>query len=229
MTEYQIQYILKEVVSMLFVPIRTSKITDSIYAVSSLMVNLFIIRDGNDIICIDSGINTGIVKLGLNKLGINPMQITKVFLTHSDYDHAGGIKLFRNAELYLPADEEQMINGTTARKAKIKYNSPIRREYKLIRDQQEIHIGNLSIKGISSPGHTVGSMSYLVNGSYLFVGDSMALINGRAHTFPRFINMDTKAQKDTIRKLAKLKNIEFMFTAHSGYTRNFAEAVQRWS
>jgi len=30
-------------------------------------------------------------------------------LTHSDFDHAGGLSLFENAEIYLSRDEEQMI------------------------------------------------------------------------------------------------------------------------
>ena len=121
-----------------------------------------------------------------------------------------------------------MINEKTARKANIKYNSPISRDYKLLKDKQEVSVGNIVVKGISSPGHTKGSMSYLVNGEYLFVGDSMALVNGRVHTFPMFINMDANTQKESIRKLAKVKNVKIMFTAHSGYTRNYEEAVKKW-
>jgi len=38
-----------------------------------------------------------------------------VLLTHSDSDHAVGISLFEKAMIYLPEDEEQVINGETGR------------------------------------------------------------------------------------------------------------------
>lgn len=40
--------------------------------------------------------------------------------------------------------------------------------------------------------------------------------------------MDTTTQKESIKKLAKLKDIEMMFTAHSGYTDNFTDAMKPW-
>lgn len=100
---------------MLFIPAWTKRITDNIFAVKTMRVNLFIIMNGDNIICIDTGFGKGIVKRGLSKLGINPMAVSYVFLTHSDSDHAGCIELFKDAEIHLSVDEVQMINGTTAR------------------------------------------------------------------------------------------------------------------
>ena len=71
-------------------------------------------------------------------------------------------------------------------------------------------------------------MSYLVNGEYLFAGDAMALMRNKVHTFPGFINMDTESEKGSIRKLAKLTGIKMMFTAHSGYTSDFTNAIKEW-
>lgn len=213
---------------MLFVPIKTGKITDNIFAVKAMMVNMFVIKYGDSVICIDTGLGNSIIKMGLKKLDIDPATVSHVFLTHSDYDHAGCIGLFKNAKVFLSKNEEQMIKRKKSRAFGVKYNSPINREYALLEDDEVVQIGDISIKGIETPGHTPGSMSYLLNGEYLFVGDTMALIGNRIHNFPFFINMDTSTQKKSIKKLSGLKNVKLMFTAHSGYTEDFFNAIKSW-
>lgn len=212
---------------MIFNPIKTMKITDNIYSVKSKMVNLFIIKDGDSVICIDTGFGFD-VKYGLRKLGIEPKTVSDVFLTHSDYDHAGNLKLFSEAKIHLSEDEEQMINGSTPRAMWIRYNKKIRRDYNLLRDGEVVMAGKIKVQGIATPGHTKGSMSYLINDSYLFAGDTMSLINSKVHTFPFFINMDTKTQKESIKKLSNIENVKMLFTAHSGYTTDFYSSVRKW-
>ena len=214
---------------MIFIPVSSKKISDNIFAVRSKIVNMFVFidEDGNTI-CIDTGLGEGCIKRQLRKLGIECSDVSNIFLTHSDYDHAGNIGLFQNAKIHLSADEEQMINGTTPRAFGKRYNSGINRSYELLHDGDIVQIGKIKVQGIATPGHTPGSMSYLVNDSYLFVGDTASLINNKVHTFPAFINKDTKTQKESIKKLANLKNVKMMFTAHSGYTTDFYGSMAKW-
>ena len=72
-----------------------------------------------------------------------------------------------------------------------------------------------------------GSMSYLINESILIVGDTFRLIKGKACPI-KYYNMDTKKQKESIRKLACLDNVELACTAHRGYTGKFNEAIGLW-
>lgn len=188
---------------MIFIPMRTMKINDNIFLVRTKIVNMFVFKDGNDVICIDTGFGKWTVKSALSKFGINTSSVSNIFLTHSDYDHAGCINLFKDAQIHLSIDEEQMINGTTPRAMGMRYNSRIKRPYHLLHDGDIIEVGKIKVQGISTPGHTPGSMSYLINDAYLFVGDTLSLIKGKVHTFPFFINKDTKTQKESIRKLAK--------------------------
>lgn len=212
---------------MIFVSTRTGKITNNIFAVNAIMVNMFIVKYGEDTICIDTGMGSNNIKRGLKKLDIDPDAISHVFLTHSDYDHTGCIDLFMNADIFLSRKEEQMITGKTRRSGG-RYNSPINRKYTLLDEGESVQIGNISVKGIETPGHTPGSMSYLVNGEYLFVGDTLALIGNKAHNFPSFINMDTSTERESITKLSGLRDIKMMFTAHSGYTSDFSHAMNKW-
>lgn len=213
---------------MIFIPMKTIKINDNIYAIKTKMVNMFVIKYGSDVICIDSGFIKSTVKSALSKFGIDLTSVSNVFLTHSDYDHAGCIDLFSDAKIHLSVDEEQMINGNTPRAMGISYNSKIERPYHLLHDGDIVMVGKIKVQGISTPGHTPGSMSYLINEAYLFVGDTLALIKDRVYTFPFFINKDTKTQKESIKKLAKLKNVKAMFTAHSGYSTGFQKSISSW-
>ena len=62
--------------------------------------------------------------------------------------------------------------------------------------EEIITIGSAKVKAISTPGHTIGSMSYLLNDNTLFVGDTIDLKKDRATAGSHFMNMDTKIQKD---------------------------------
>jgi hydroxyacylglutathione hydrolase len=208
-------------------PVETCYLVDSIYAVKDTYVNLYLLKDGNKYIAIDGGNDEAIVEKELQKLFIDPAQIMALFLTHTDGDHVAAVKLFRNAKVYLSEKEEQMINGQQPRFLVFR-NSLGVNGYELLRDRQSLVIGNTGIEAISAPGHTPGSMCYLVNGKYLFTGDALSLKEGKIREFIRFINMDSKNAEQSINRIAELKGITYVFTAHFGYSNNFSNAVEGW-
>jgi hydroxyacylglutathione hydrolase len=209
-------------------PVNTGRITADLYVVKTGTVNFFICRSEKDIICFDSGFGKPIILRELSKLGIDPGEITHVFLTHSDFDHAGGAALFEYAKLYLSSDEESLLTGRRARMLGMIYNPKITRPHQLLNDNQVITIGAINIRSIATPGHTAGSMSYLVNESILFVGDAFKLINQRVCSLGFYINMDTERQKQSIRKLARLENVRLACTAYIGHSWDFAKDIGEW-
>ena len=162
----------------------------------------------------------------MNALNINPKNVRFVLLTHTDNDHVGGLSLFPNATVYLSKEEEQMINGKTSRI--FAFKNRLNRTYKTIDDHEVITFDNISIKGILCPGHTPGSMSYVVNDSCVFTGDALGLYSGKVGTFTKLFNMDTEAQIKSITNLALLGGIKHLYSAHHGYTDNFADAFLGW-
>jgi hydroxyacylglutathione hydrolase len=209
-------------------PVKTGKITGNLYAVKTGTVNFFICKSDEDFICFDSGFNKRLIIRQLNNLGIAPRRVTHVFLTHSDFDHASGSALFEKAKIYLSADEEPMITRKKARMFGLIYNSKIKGPYHLLHDNDLVTAGSTSIRAIATPGHTDGSMSYLVDGSILFVGDTFKLIGDRVCSLRRYINMHTERQKESIRKLAGMDHVPLACTAHTGYTREFNKAIDDW-
>jgi hydroxyacylglutathione hydrolase len=209
-------------------PINTGSILNNLYAVKTGTANFFIYKEKENIICIDSGFGKNVIIRELNNLGINPRDITHLFLTHSDFDHADGLVVFEKAEIYLSSGEAQMITGQEARMLGFIYNFKINRPYHLLKDDDVIFVGSIKIRAISTPGHTTGSMSYLVNESVLFVGDTFKLINNKVYPKKTCINMNTEQQQESIRKLACLENVHLACTAHNGYTKEFNNAISNW-
>jgi len=207
--------------------IETKKIIDNIYSINDSFVNLFLIQDGNQYIAVDAGNNIEKVTGELKKLNINPDKIIAVMLTHTDRDHVAALKLFKNAKVYFSAQEVQMING---KKSKFLFfgNKIDSKEYTLLQDQQMLTIGNIKIKGILTPGHTSGSMCYLVNDKYLFVGDALSIKDGKIGKFNEFFNMDHKMAIKSIVNITKLPEAEYIFSAHYGYTNDYKNAVKDW-
>jgi len=207
-------------------PVETRQVTDDVYAVRNKYVNMYLVKDGRDFIAIDAGIKKGSLKDELKKLDIDPDRVRAVLLTHSDNDHAGGINLFEKAEICLPEDEEQVINGETGRF--LWFGNKIdTKSYKLLKDKS-FRIGDLKVQVIPTPGHTAGSACYIINDKYLFTGDALALDNGIIVPFPKIINKNSRKAKKSMDNLTGLHDVQYIFTAHYGYSDNYSAAVKNW-
>jgi len=206
--------------------IDTTAVTDRICAVKTDTANFYVCLCGAGIACIDTGYRPLVIRDQLKRLGIDPDAVTHVFLTHADIDHTGGLRVFRNAEIYLSAWEEPMLKGF--RPPARAFRTPrIRRAYHLLREGDIVRVGDSEIRAIETPGHTPGSMAYLLDGAYLFVGDTCKLRDGQVYAGKHY-TMDYETQKASIRKLSALENVRYVFTAHSGFTQDFGRAFDYW-
>ena len=210
---------------MHFITVPTGNLAEHFYAVRNTVVNFYIYQDDETAVAFDAGMNKRAALNGMRKIGIDPTAIKHLFLTHSDYDHTGGIEAFPNAAIYLPADEVQMLNHTTPRGAG-RYNKDLPRPYMTLCDEDTVNAGGLSVRAIATPGHTPGSMSYLLNETILVAGDTMALACGKARRF--IIGMDKDQQEESLAKLAELEGISLLCTAHGGCTTDFQKAMEGW-
>lgn len=207
-------------------PLATREMVQGVYAVQDSYVNLFLIKIKDTYVAIDAGNNQKKVRQALVRLKIDPKRIAAVFLTHSDVDHIAACALFENATIYLAQAEEQMVNGQTHRFLFMK--NKLKSTYELLEDHQILNISGLKIKGILTPGHTPGSMCFLVNDTYLFAGDTMGIKNGEVTGFNDFFNMDSRRQAQSLAQLAALSGVKYIFTAHYGFSDSPEIAFSRW-
>jgi len=208
-------------------PLETMELVDNIVSIKDNYVNMYLIKDGENYIAIDAGDKIDVIAENLEKLQINRDNVTAVFLTHSDFDHVAAVGLFQNADIYLSEQEEQMINGSTTRFVVVG-NKLEAEAYQLLEDKQIVQIGNSRIQGLLVPGHTPGSMCYLVNDKYLFTGDVLSLKKGKIDRFNEMFIMDVETADKSLAKLVSLSGVEYIFTAHYGYTDDYEYAVSDW-
>ncbi len=201
---------------MIFHPENTKLFNDNLLIIKDFIVNYYLYKKGDSIIVVDTGYGLRNPEKYLIKYNFNKKLIKAIFITHSDVDHIGGLKYFPDVPLYMGKGEEKLVKRDVPRFFGFKYNKRIKRDYKLLKDE-EIKIGDINIKAISTEGHTTGHTAYLVDERYLFTGDLLNIKNGKFYPFFRILNMDNKKLYESFNKLMKVKDNKMVFTAHSGY------------
>lgn len=201
-------------------PIATGYVEDTkIIAIKNQSNNLFLVDTNDGYILIDAGSDSKAVIEGLNEMSIDPDQIKYIFLTHTDYDHVASLNLFSNAQIYLSTNEKQMIDGTTKRNLFSNNSLPDGvgiDSLTLIDSGDKIEMNGYTIECFDAPGHTTGSMIYLLNDKYLFTGDTFKVSSDVISVHP--YSMDRESSEMTISALdTLLSRSELVFTAHYGY------------
>ncbi|MCL2136853.1 MAG: MBL fold metallo-hydrolase [Coriobacteriia bacterium] len=199
-----------------FRPSPTMRINEGLFAIRNVFVNFYAYQTDQGVLLFDTGINPNLAKRELAKVGIVPDDVTHVFLTHTDYDHAGGRTAFPQAELFMSTAEEQMIDGTTPRRG-VTHNSRIN-NYQLLADSETVVIGNTSISLYIAPGHTSGSAIYFIDNRYLVTGDLLRIgRNGNILPFLWLMNMKHQQDIESVKANQGLLDVaEYICTGHTG-------------
>jgi len=209
--------------------LKTQEIVKGIYAIKTKGANFYVIKNEDGYIAIDAGDGEKtIAESELRKLNIEPEKISAVLLTHSDFDHTSALGLFKNATIYISQQEMQIVNGSVPRMFGIKNKLKLNYDFNIIYGEDDLYFGELKVKPILTPGHTTGSLSYLLDDKYLFVGDTLSLKDGQVELFNSLFNTDDNIQKQSLKRLAQLQNAEYIFTAHYGFSDSYQEAFDNF-
>jgi hydroxyacylglutathione hydrolase len=207
---------------------QSAALSDGLFILGFGFVAMYVLDAGECLVAFDAGMRPRALATQFARCGLDPARVTHIFLTHTDTDHTGGLSAMPDAKLSLSRDEVPMITRGTPRFFGFVFNRAITRAYETLTDSQVLAIGNARIRCIATPGHTVGSMSYLVNERILIVGDILNLDKGKAVMDRAMINMDAGRRQESIRKLARLDGVRTLCTMHSGYTHDFGAAMAGW-
>ena len=146
----------------------------------------------------------------LANIGLSPKDIDYVALSHFHFDHTGNMNLFSNAKFLV---QQQELDVAFSDEAKAMHFEP--NHYRLIKKEQFVGLsgdfdvfkdGKLVV--LSSPGHTPGHQSLLVNlaekGPILLSGDLYHFDKNRKHSRVPALNVDkprTLQSMETIESL----------------------------
>ena len=99
-------------------PAATGELGFGVRCVREYDVNIFFIQGDRHLVAIDAGYKN-YPRLGekCRRIGVDPADVTDLFLTHADPDHAGGLDArcvdpFKNARIYLGKLEENYLTNT---------------------------------------------------------------------------------------------------------------------
>ncbi|AWB09438.1 MAG TPA: MBL fold metallo-hydrolase [Thermodesulfobium narugense] len=109
----------------------------------------------------------------LGNLGVGLSEIKGIFLTHFHFDHAINIELFENAKIYLSEREYNYLTNSTFEKVSDLYVPKFMISYLLSRNPILLRNNERvldDIIAIDLPGHTPGSMGYLLESTKTLIG-----------------------------------------------------------
>lgn len=153
--------------------------------------HVYLINGGSALALVDAGCGLGHTQIldNIQGEGLDPARITHILLTHAHADHAGGCAALKSAfpdarvclstreALFLTQGDERELGLTAARPLGI-YPA----DYRLapcavdvaLEGDEHLVVGNLTVTAIATPGHSRGSICYLLRGAqstHLFSGD----------------------------------------------------------
>ncbi len=215
----------------IFKPLNTGWIDGRVACVREFVANIFFYTKNGVTIMIDAGYNYDRLEEKMGWLGIDPAAVRHILITHQDTDHVGAVEadspgLFRDATLYIGEEENRYLTGEKRRRVYYGwYRLPqvhIENPKVMLQDGQTFSIGGIQIECFLVPGHTWGHMVYLIDGAYLFTGDTLwfGADGGRS-----FINVLAEDNTLALRSLAALeerlrsRNLRpKIITGHTGWT-----------
>jgi metallo-beta-lactamase class B len=139
------------------------------YLVGSCGISsILIVGDQGDIL-IDGGTeeDADLIADNIRALGYRPEDIRFILTSHEHYDHVGGIaKLQRlsGATVVTSAAAAKVISSGSPAADDPQFGTlktfPPAQPGRIVRDGDEVRLGNLMVTAIATPGHTAGAMSW---------------------------------------------------------------------
>lgn len=181
----------------------------------SFQVNCYLISTDKSAIVIDPGFNSSYVEDFLLK---NADKERMILLTHAHFDHIGGALQLKEktgvkiaiGRIDEPSLSDENYNLSTLFNAYIKpFNADI-----LLDDGEITEIGDITLKTIHTPGHTKGSVGYLIENN-LFSGDTLFNLSVGRTDFP---GGNTKQLLNSVKRLFALDDNTKVFSGHGATT-----------
>jgi hydroxyacylglutathione hydrolase len=188
------------------------------FSLGALGTNCYILYKGDKAIIVDPGAEGEKVKSWLSN---NHLQPIAIFLTHAHFDHIGAVEYLRKfygIKVYMHEAERTWL-GSPKLNGSLLF---IGDEIKTGEPDEIVKPGPLAIEGfeldiIHTPGHSPGSISFLVVGEKMLVSGDVLFQRGIGRT--DLPGGDYKIIQDTIRnKLYHLADETIVYPGHGPVT-----------
>lgn len=167
----------------------------------------------NRAVVIDSGENYKLIKKTESE---NGFKITSVLLTHAHFDHAGNAKKLQDdgAKIYISGIDAKKLNGKDSLANSFGRNfEEFTPDYTLC-DGEKIKVEDIDITVIATPGHTDGSVTFMI-GNMLFTGDTLFMESVGRTDFP---TGDMQTLINSVKKLFALNGDYAVYPGHQQFS-----------
>lgn len=151
---------------------------------------------------------------------VKDKNVKYIFITHGHYDHIfGTAETARQtgAKVVIGKNDEDHLYNTE--KCNSGMNFPKKQEHTkadiVANEGDEFFVGNIKIKVLETPGHSLGSVCYILpDEKVIFSGDTLFY-----HSVGR-IDFPTSAPSKMLKSLLKLVNLEGDYIVYPGHGRS---------
>ena len=152
----------------------------------------YVVESSDGLILIDSGVDgdAGRLKSQMSELGLDWRRIRAILITHVHGDHSGGAERIRaetGAKVFAGAGDADVLRAGGPREAMLSIfyrpsyvAHPTTIDVEL-RGEEAIDFGDVHFRALGTPGHTPGSICYLMERHglrVLFAGDVILMLRG---------------------------------------------------
>ena len=139
------------------------------YLVGTCGISAILITGTQGDILIDGGTEAGadLIAQNIRKLGFNLRDVKILLNSHEHFDHAGGIARLQQltgAQLLASAAAAKVFASGAAGpgdpQAGMHKPFPAARVDRVLRDGEEVRLGNLVLTALATPGHTPGALTW---------------------------------------------------------------------
>ena len=148
-----------------------------------------------------------------NYIAQNQLKPTHILLTHGHFDHIGAVEAVKEkygCKVYA-AEKEAALLADPALNASDMASVPLRIYADVsVKNADTISVGDLQFSVLETPGHTQGSVCFLIEKN-IFSGDTLFLGSCGRTDFP------TGDYQTILSSLQKLKNLEGDYVVYPGH------------
>jgi glyoxylase-like metal-dependent hydrolase (beta-lactamase superfamily II) len=180
-------------------------------------VRSFVVADAGGVVLVDTCTPGSGEAIGaaLARLGAAWSDVTDVVLTHSHFDHTGGLaesaELASAATVWAGAQDAPEIATIRGRAVR-----PL---------AEGDRVGNMRV--LHTPGHTPGHVSLLHEGaSILFVGDLVGSMDGALSFGPSAFTADPALSRQSLQRIVDLQTDRVLFS-HGGEVSDPSAAIRQ--
>lgn len=149
---------------------------------------------------------------------IGDTNLKYILLTHGHFDHIIGVKSVKEkygAQVVISKEDEPMLNSSKLSLAAF-CNAPQNNVDAdiIVKDGDEITLGEIKIKVMATPGHTSGSVCYIAE-NCIFSGDTLFYCSCGRTDFP---SGSPEQMMSSLQKLKALDGDYKVYTGHNNLT-----------